>query len=71
MSLRAAMSSGASEGTLVTTPVPEVEKSAQKCVFMQIRTDVLEVKNQITTQTLVRGEEMKNNMNGKLINDTS
>lgn len=65
------MSSGASEGTLVTTPVPEAEKSAQKFVFMQIRTDGLEVKKQITTQTLVWGKEMKNNMNRKLINDTS
>lgn len=65
------MSSGASEGTLVTTPVPEAEKSAQKFVFMQIRTDDLEVKKQITTQTLVWGKEMKNNMNRKLINDTS
>lgn len=41
------MSSGASEGTLVTTPVPEVENTAKKCVFMQIRTDVLEIKKKL------------------------
>lgn len=47
------------------------KKSAHNCVSMQIRTDVLEVKKQITTQTLVCAKEIKNNMNGKLINDTS
>lgn len=38
MSLRAAMSSGASEGTLVTTPVPEGNIDKENCRKMYLRT---------------------------------
>lgn len=60
------MSSGASEGTLVTTPVPE-DENQQKCFYadknscLAVVLYTLRTKKQLkhTGSTLVQGEETK------------